>query len=84
MLAEAVGGVDRLAARHADDASVDLAGLLRARRHRHRDMRPDLGDDLADEENGSNTADADAIHRETLSILGDLIDLQRSPRTAGR
>jgi hypothetical protein len=42
------------------------------------------GDDLADEENGSNSADADAIHRETLSILGDLIDLQRSPRTAGR
>jgi hypothetical protein len=42
------------------------------------------GGDLADEENGSNSTDADAIHRETLSILGDLIDLQRSPRTAGR
>jgi carboxyl-terminal processing protease len=40
-------------------------------------------DDLIGEESG-NTADADAIRRETLNIMGDLIDLQRSPRTAGR
>src|SRR5215469_5992645 len=42
------------------------------------------GEDLTDEENGSITADSDAIRRETLNILGDLVDLQRSPRTAGR
>jgi carboxyl-terminal processing protease len=40
-------------------------------------------EDNLDEEN-SSTADADAIRRETLNILGDLIDLQKSPRTAGR
>jgi carboxyl-terminal processing protease len=40
-------------------------------------------DDLIGDESG-NTADADAIRRETLNIMGDLIDLQRSPRTAGR
>ena len=42
-----------------DDASVDLAGLLRARRHRHRDMRPDLGDDV----HGHLVALSD-VHRE--------------------
>jgi carboxyl-terminal processing protease len=41
------------------------------------------GEDLIDEENG-NTADSDAIRRETLNIMADLVDLQRSPRTAGR
>jgi carboxyl-terminal processing protease len=41
------------------------------------------GEDAIDEENG-NTADSDAIRRETLNIMADLVDLQRSPRTAGR
>jgi carboxyl-terminal processing protease len=36
-----------------------------------------------EDENGS-TLDADAIRRETLNITTDLVDLQKSPRTAGR
>ena len=44
---------------------------------------PSPADDGLDD--GNNTsADSDAIRRETLNIMGDLIDLQRSPRTAGR
>jgi carboxyl-terminal processing protease len=36
-----------------------------------------------EDENGT-TLDADAIRRETLNITTDLVDLQKSPRTAGR
>jgi carboxyl-terminal processing protease len=36
-----------------------------------------------EDENGT-TLDADAIRRETLNIATDLVDLQKSPRTAGR
>lgn len=36
-----------------------------------------------EDENGA-TLDADAIRRETLNITTDLVDLQKSPRTAGR
>jgi carboxyl-terminal processing protease len=36
-----------------------------------------------EDENGS-TLDADAIRRETLNIATDLVDLQKTPRTAGR
>jgi carboxyl-terminal processing protease len=36
-----------------------------------------------DDENG-NTLDADAIRRETLNVATDLVDLLKSPRTAGR
>jgi carboxyl-terminal processing protease len=36
-----------------------------------------------EDENGT-TLDADAIRRETLNLTTDLVDLQKSPRTAGR
>jgi hypothetical protein len=36
------------------------------------------------EDENRTTLDADAIRRETLNITTDLVDLQKSPRTAGR
>ena len=37
-----------------------------------------------DDEDSANPSDSDPVRRETLNILGDLIDLAKSPRTVGR
>jgi hypothetical protein len=46
---------------------------------------PTAADDASslEDENGTS-ADGDAIQRETINILTDLVDLQKSPRTADR
>ncbi len=37
-----------------------------------------------DEDDSPGLSDGDPVRRETLNILGDLIDLAKSPRTVGR
>jgi len=37
-----------------------------------------------DEDDSPSLSDSDPVRRETLNILGDLIDLAKSPRTVGR
>jgi hypothetical protein len=65
------------------EKKTDVAGAKGAK---PKGPRPndDPAEAALEDDDSPNQADGDPIRRETLNILGDLIDLAKSPRTVGR